>query len=317
MRRRAGRLIGETLDVVSGAGYKTEVRVAVRPDGGGVPPAATPAVSRRREVGEGSARSLLMTILGEFVLPFGQQVWTASLVRSLGLVGVEEGSARQALSRIAAEGWLSSDRVGRRVRWSLTSAGQGLLEEGANRIYSFGSRELSWDGRWLVVMISIPESMRALRHKVRTQLSWAGFGSPLPGVWISPRTAAAVEAKAILGGLDLSDKALSFVAEYGALGNQNDMVSAAWDLAEVERHYEEFIEEFSDTAPRSADDVFVAQVRLVHEWRRFPFLDPQLPQLLLPAHWSGTAATALFETKHAEWREAARRRWSQLAANAD
>lgn len=291
--------------------------MAIAPDGGSAAPGATPAVSRRREVGEGSARSLLMTILGEFVLPFGQLVWTATLVHSLALVGVEEGSARQALSRIAAEGWLTSDRVGRRVRWSLTDAGRGLLEEGAHRIYSFGSRELSWDGRWLVVLISIPESMRALRHKVRTQLSWAGFGSPMPGVWISPRTAAAAEAKEILGGLDLSDKALSFVAEYGALGNQNDMVAAAWDLAEVECHYEEFIEEFSGLSPRSADDTLVAQIRLVHEWRRFPFLDPQLPRLLLPAHWSGTAATSLFEAKHAEWREPARRRWSQLAAGGD
>ncbi|WP_220100598.1 PaaX family transcriptional regulator C-terminal domain-containing protein [Mycolicibacterium moriokaense] len=274
-------------------------------------------MSRRREVAEGSARSLLMTTLGEFVLPFGQRVWTSTLVRALGLVGIEEGSARQALARTAAEGWLTSDRIGRRVRWSLTDAGRGLLEEGAHRIYSFGSEGASWDGRWLVVLISIPESMRALRHKVRTQLSWAGFGSPLPGVWISPHTSAAAAAKAIFEGLELGDKALSFVAEYGALGSQNDMVSAAWDLADVERHYEDFIEEFSDLEPRSADDVLVAQLRLVHEWRRFPFLDPQLPRLLLPPHWSGTAAKSLFESKHTAWQEPARRRWSQLAADAD
>lgn len=290
--------------------------MAVVPDGGGRPPAATPSVSRRREVGEGSARSLLMTVLGEFVLPFGQQVWTATLVHSLGLVGVEQSSARQALARTAAEGWLVSDRVGRRVRWSLTAAGRALLMEGADRIFSFGSGDLSWDGRWLVVLISIPEPMRALRHKARTQLSWAGFGSPMPGVWISPHPAAATEAKAILDGLDLSNKALSFVAEYGALGNQKDMVMAAWDLAEVERHYEGFIEEFSNLQPRSADDIFVAQTRLVHEWRRFPFLDPQLPRLLLPPHWSGRAATALFGTKYAQWREPARRRWSEFAAAA-
>ncbi|MEU4343939.1 PaaX family transcriptional regulator C-terminal domain-containing protein [Nocardia sp. NPDC023852] len=271
-------------------------------------------MSRRREVGEGSARSLLMTILGEFTLPFGQPVWTATLVRALGLVGVEEKSARQALARTAAEGWLASDRVGRRVRWTLTDAGRRLLIEGAQRIYTFGSGEQSWDGRWLVVLISIPESMRSLRHKLRTQLSWAGFGSPSPGVWISPRTAVEADAKAILDDLDLSGKALSFVAEYGALGNQRDMVAAAWDLAEIEHDYEEFIAEFADLDPRSSSDVFLAQIRLVHEWRRFPFLDPQLPQLLLPPQWSGTAATRLFEDKHTRWRESARRRWSELAA---
>jgi phenylacetic acid degradation operon negative regulatory protein len=105
-----------------------------------------------------------MTVLGEFVLPFGQDVWTATLVHALGLLGIEEKSARQAPARTAAEGWLSSNRVGRRVRWSLTEAGRQLLVEGADRIHSFGSGGQSWDGRWLVVFVSIPESMRALRH---------------------------------------------------------------------------------------------------------------------------------------------------------
>lgn len=281
----------------------------------GGPDALGPSVSRRREVAEGSARSLLMTVLGEFVLPFGQPVWTAALVRAMGLLEIEEGSARQALARTAAEGWLSSERFGRRVRWSLTEAGSRLLGEGAQRIYSFGSGEQSWDGRWLVVMISIPESMRALRHKLRTQLSWAGFGSPTPGVWISPHIAAATEAKAVLEDLDLSGKALSFVAEYGMVGgSQQDMVGAAWNLDHIEQRYEEFIAEFAELKPKTPDEVFVAQIRLVHEWRRFPFLDPRLPRLLLPPHWSGTEATRLFEDKHSLWREPARRRWSDFAA---
>jgi phenylacetic acid degradation operon negative regulatory protein len=265
-------------------------------------------------VAEGSARSILMTVLGEFVLPFGQQVWTATLVQALGLVGIEEGSARQALNRTAAEGWLSSDRMGRRVRWSLTEAGRRLLVEGAERIYGFGAGEHSWDGRWLVVLISIPESMRALRHRVRTQLTWAGFGSPQPGVWISPNVSVAAEVEAIVVDLEIPEKGLSFIAEHGSLGNQQDMVSTAWDIAAVERHYVEFIDEFSGLNPRTPDEFLVAQIRLVHEWRRFPFLDPQLPRLLLPPKWSGTTATKLLQDKHAKWSEPARRRRSDLAS---
>ena len=113
--------------------------------------------------------------------------------------------------------------------------------------------------------------------------------------------------------LELTDKAMSFVAEYGALGNQRDMVAAAWDLGAVEQHYEEFIAEFAYLFPQTPDETLIAQIRLVHEWRRFPFLDPQLPRLLLPEHWSGTAAKKLFEEKHTAWREIARRRWSELA----
>ena len=100
-----------------------------------------PTVSRRREVSHTSARSLLMTLLGEYVLPRDRPVWTSTLVQALGTFGVEEKSARQALARTAAEGWLVSERVGRRVRWSLTAQGRKLLTEGAERIYAFG-REL-------------------------------------------------------------------------------------------------------------------------------------------------------------------------------
>src|ERR1022692_3271759 len=71
-----------------------------------------PALSRRREVGEASARSLLITVLGEYVLPRGGSVWTSVLVRALGLLGVAEKSARQALARSAGEGWVSPARFG-------------------------------------------------------------------------------------------------------------------------------------------------------------------------------------------------------------
>ena len=43
-----------------------------------------------------------------------------------------------------------------------------------------------------------------------------------------------------------------------------------------------------------------------------PFLDPQLPQALLPANWSGSQAAELFHRRHAEWELAARRRWDEL-----
>jgi phenylacetic acid degradation operon negative regulatory protein len=278
--------------------------------------AARPTITRRREVSDASARSLLMTILGEFVLPGGEPVWTSTLVDALAMFDVEEKSARQALARIAAEGWLSSERVGRRVRWELTPPGRRLLTEGAERIYGFGSGQHQWDGRWLVVMVSIPEAKRELRHRLRTQLNWAGFGSPASGVWVSPHVEAEAEAKSILEGLSLGEEAMSFVATYGALGHVQRMVTAAWDLQHIAARYEHFIDQFSGLTPRTPDAVLRTQTRLVHEWRRFPFLDPQLPRELLPAKWSGERATKLFNDKHARWGTQARRCWSEIVAQA-
>ena len=45
--------------------------------------ARPPEVIRRREVRHTSARSLLMTVLGEFVLPADRPVWTWVLVDTL------------------------------------------------------------------------------------------------------------------------------------------------------------------------------------------------------------------------------------------
>lgn len=273
-----------------------------------------PVVSRRREVGHASARSLLMTVLGEFVLPHETPVWTSTLLSALAAFDIEVKSARQALARAAAEGWLSSQRSGRRVRWSLTPPGRRLLTEGAQRIYEFGSEDNAWDGRWLLLMVSVPEPRRELRHRVRTRLHWAGFGSPGPGVWVSPHVHQQAEAAKILSDAGLAAAAMSFVAGYGEIGDEYALVARSWDLAAVDQRYTDFIAQFSALAPATDDAALQAQTRLVHEWRRFPFLDPRLPARLLPANWSGSNAAEMFHSRHARWHGAAQRHWEWLLA---
>ncbi|MGH3493167.1 MAG: PaaX family transcriptional regulator [Sciscionella sp.] len=253
-----------------------------------------------------------MTVLGEFVLPGPEPVWTATLVGALALFDVEEKAARQALARTAAEGWLRAERIGRRARWSLSARGRQLLSEGAERIYAFGVGSATWDGQWLMLLASVPESRRDLRHRLRTRLSWSGFGSPAPGVWVSPDTSREAEARRIIGELELDSEAMSFVARCGSIGEANAMVGKAWQLAELAGRYADFIEEFIGLLPADGEEVMVAQTRLVHAWRRFPFLDPALPEELLPEQWSGTAAAKVFHDKHADWRAGAQRHWASL-----
>jgi phenylacetic acid degradation operon negative regulatory protein len=274
-----------------------------------------PTVSRRREIGSASARSLLMTMLGEFVLPRGGSVWTQALVSALALFGIEHKSARQALARTAAEGLLASERVGRQVRWSLTPPGQRLLSEGARRIYSFGRDEVEWDGRWLLLLVSVPESQRDLRHRIRTQLNWAGFGSPAAGVWVSPHPSQQAEGQRILADAGMDSSAMSFVASYGQLGSQDMLVARSWDVGALEQRYEDFIDEFTGLNPATGEAALQAQTRLVHEWRRFPFLDPRLPAQLLPENWSGAKAADLFHARHADWHPAAQRHWERLRSD--
>jgi phenylacetic acid degradation operon negative regulatory protein len=229
---------------------------------------------------------------------------------------VEHKSGRQALARTAAEGLLRSDRAGRRVRWSLTEPGHRLLSTGARRIYSFGTSTAAWDGRWLVLLVSVPEARRQLRHRLRTRLAWAGLGTPAPGVWLSPDPDKQSEVAEVIHELSLDEVASSFVGSYGRIGRERQLVDQAWNLASVEAEYKDFIATFTAAEPATPQDVLRDQIHLVHAWRRFPFLDPQLPAELLPSGWAGATAAELFHQLHQRWEKVARQHWDELLRSA-
>ncbi|MGH3586145.1 MAG: PaaX family transcriptional regulator C-terminal domain-containing protein, partial [Pseudonocardia sp.] len=82
-----------------------------------------------------------------------------------------------------------------------------------------------------------------------------------------------------------------------------DMAGRAWDLTRLDRDYVALL---ADYRPRLAGfrdglpgrDALVARMQLVHDYRRFPFRDPDLPPELLPQGWSGRAAHGVFLEAH-------------------
>jgi phenylacetic acid degradation operon negative regulatory protein len=265
----------------------------------------------RTSGGAPSARGFLLTLLGEFVLPAGGTAWTQQLIGALGLLGVEQKAGRQAISRSASRGLLVPERIGRRARWSLTASASKLLSEGSERIYRFGREDRVWDGRWLLVFATIPEVPRQRRYHVRNQLGWAGFAPFAPGVWISPWVEREREAVQVLGELEGASTTCLFVATLGEVGAAPDVAATAWDLGRVQSEYEEFIRSQSRLAPRSPEACFVAVTKLVHEWRKFPALDPRLPRQLLPADWPGAQAAEMFGRLRALWSPSARDWWDR------
>jgi phenylacetic acid degradation operon negative regulatory protein len=270
---------------------------------------AAPTMSRRHAAGAESARGLLFTVLGEFVLPNGGTAWTSALIEVLGRLEIEEKAARQALMRTAAHGWLSAERIGRRTRWLLTENAERLLTEGAERIYGFTGTAPQWDGHWLLVMARVPETDRPARHLLRTRLAWAGFGSPTPGLWISTHSDRVEEVQDVLEAAGVLAEARIFRAEHVGGGDPATMVDQAWDLGVIEQNYRDFLGEFESAHPA---DPLTRQVELVHAWRRFPWIDPALPRELLPAQWSGKQAGQLFAHRHARWSTEATTRWREL-----
>jgi phenylacetic acid degradation operon negative regulatory protein len=268
---------------------------------------------RRRSVGSPAARSLLLTVLGEYVLPESGEVWQETLVAALASVGYTEQAARQALSRSTRDGWLATERRGRRSRMFLTDASRRLLATGARRIYSFGD-PWSWDGRWLIVILRVPEQRRSVRHQLRSRLAWAGLGSLGGGIWLTPHVERESELATAIAEEPDAD-ARFFVAQLGDMDDPRQLVSDAWDLDSVTEQYRAFIQDFVRLRPGSPEACFRQQTLLVHAWRRFPFLDPDLPAELLPAEWPRDRAHALFVECHEAWSTGARAHFAALEAS--
>jgi phenylacetic acid degradation operon negative regulatory protein len=255
-------------------------------------------------------------VLGEFALPRDEPVWTSTVLDALAQLDVEQRASRQALARTSAEGLLVSERHGRRTAWALTERGRALLSEGTTRIYSFMREPHAWDGRWLVLTVSIPETQRKLRHRLRTQLTWLGLGSPYSGMWISPDVSKSDEVRRVIAELDLEAQSFAWVGPTAGFGDEGQLVEAAWDLADVEKRYLQFLDAFEGRRAAAVRDAFTAQVELVQEWRRFPFLDPDLPRELLDHDWPGPRAAAVFHDRHAQWHRQAQQEWERLQAEA-
>jgi len=260
----------------------------------------------------GSARSLLLTILSELVLPDNNATWTSSLLYVLTGLGLEEQTARQAIARASDAGLIASERHGRTVRWTVTEAGRTQIESITRRAASLITPPERWDGNCLIVVVTVPQRLRAVRKRLYSSLYWQGFGNPAPGLWASPHVDRVEELRTLIDDLGLRDSTVTFIGNTLGVGlTEAEIVARAWDLDNIAGRYEKLIETYTAIEPEPGDDLLFTPLSLINEYREFPAMDPQLPENLLP-DWVGHRATDLFINRNNEWAPAAHQRWRQI-----
>lgn len=265
-------------------------------------------------VTRGSARSLLVTILGELVWPTGRPVWTATLVHLLRGLGIEEQTARQAIARAASSNWITAERLGREASWSMTPTLRQIFESGSVRVYSLSESFSDWDGRWLTVLPTIPASHRPARRPLYAGLTWAGLGNPAPGLWVTPHVERAAEVKELVAQLDLRKHTVSFVGTVEDIGiDSREIVDRGWDLASLREHYEHVLRVIASLTPRTPEETLFEHIRLSNEYQVLPRTDPQLPEALLP-DWIGRKVALRIEALRAQWTPVARARFAEIDA---
>ncbi len=243
-------------------------------------------------------RALIVTIYGLYARDTGGWFSIAVLIKLLAELGVEESAVRSAISRLKVRGLLESRRVGGAAGYGLSVRGSEILTAGDRRI--FRQPRASADDGWLLAVFSVPEHERARRHALRSRLAWLGFGTVAAGVWIAPGQLAG-ETQDVLHGRRPGCLCQPVHGRsYLAFGDVRDKIGQWWDLDRLEHLYQAFIDSAAPMLAQwqdSRDDpgqAFADYVRVLTAWRRLPFLDPGLPQELLPADWDGARAAELF-----------------------
>jgi phenylacetic acid degradation operon negative regulatory protein len=153
-----------------------------------------------------------------------------------------------------------------------------------------------------MVIYTVPETARALRDEVRKELTWLGFGPLASSTWISPRDRLAAVAERFGDRAELRLDLLS--CRSSGLPHDREMAARCWDLDALNEDYVAYLRRYRPMLPRfrssqlRPDEALVTRTELIHDYRKFPFRDPDLPVELLPAGWRGREAHEIFSVGH-------------------
>jgi phenylacetic acid degradation operon negative regulatory protein len=251
-------------------------------------------------------QQVVLTLYGDYILHLGGEIGIDTLIKLLVNFGLSEQAVRSAISRMSRNGLLKVRRAGRRSYYSLTDTGRTLLTEGARRI--FKRKTTKWDGNWNIVTYTIPEKTRETRDIFRRELSWLGYGPLSEATWVSPydMTSEVIE---LAEKLQIKDRILVFNSRQVGTVNPTGIMNWCWDLGKIHQKYCNFVDKYQDKLKEhqkrlktgeaiEPGECFVERFHLIHEYRKLPFYDPDLPIELLPKNWLRPQAASLFSEYH-------------------
>ena len=241
------------------------------------------------------AKSMVITFFGDVASQHGQTVWLGSLIATMAKLGINERLVRTSVFRLVQQGWLESNRVGRRSYYRFSTFGLSEYERVTARIYDL--EEPIWSRVWqLVVPVNVGEQVKDAFFR---SLSWQGYRQISPGLFARPG-AGGVELQTMLEEYGVHDNVLLMNADESALSSRvalREVIDTRWKLGEVAADYRSFLKRFqplqrwlNQKTAIDTEAALVIRLLLVHEYRRLLLKDTPLPAVLLPSSWPGTKA---------------------------
>ena len=220
--------------------------------------------------------SLIITFFGDVVITRGGDVSVKTVQQLLGAMGVGSGAVRTALSRLAGDGWVERQKLGRESFYKLTKEAGELSHRAAGRIYApvpcATNKSACQSGQWRIAIAR----------------SAAGFSdtpdNPMPENTIE----VAANCRLYLSTNDCGTAFNDSLIVTGELHQIPQWVTQDLIPASVRCGYQSIIQRFSTIRRQdklSPLNCLVLRCLLVHEWRRLLLRTPVVPLELQSPDW--------------------------------
>ncbi|MGM7668363.1 PaaX family transcriptional regulator [Microbacterium sp. A93] len=235
---------------------------------------------------------LLVTIVGDYWIGGLEHIPTATLITLVGKLGVTPDSGRVSLSRLTRRTIMQMQKVGRRTSYRFHDEAIEGAHMVGRTIATYGEAT-EWSGEWTLCTFSVPDTRADTRRQLRSRLRMLGFAPIYDGVWASPLRRRKA-ASALLDELGVDNASVFLAFEHVRDGRTP--LSTGHDLESIRERLESFANRWHHTVLRltelSPRESFIARTSITDEYRRFPSIDPNLPDSTLPDEWVASRARA-------------------------
>ncbi len=207
--------------------------------------------------------SLIITFFGDSIVNRGGNVSASTVHAVLGRVNIGSGAVRTAFSRLASDGWVERQKLGRCSYYQLTSKGMQLFSEAAQRIYAPVESADNLAGSWLLGT-----------HLDKSALN--GF-SETDAIMLPNRSVLVFnpDNKTVRKASDLGLLSLT-----GQLNDVPDWVVEHVRPVDWEQQVKKLLNTFcdiADTPPSDPLSCLATRTLLIHQWRRLLLRYPPIP----------------------------------------
>lgn len=240
---------------------------------------------------------MLVTVFGDSIVPIGGEVWLTHLFELAAPFGYSDRLIRTSMYRLVNEGWLESERVGRRSRYRLTEFATTEFASAEQRIYH--RTPVSWNRQWTMVFTGTAVTEPADHSRLLDHLRWHGYAEMSANVWIRPEDGPEATTE-LLERLELEHQPPVASASFVDLEHlvSSGVLASSFSLDKADAAYQLFHRTYSRYENQTDNQLephtaFALRTMIVHDLRRARLVDPALPADALPGDWIGDTAFEL------------------------